>query len=374
MFGYFDVMIEQFTFWILSFFGSLYIILHWMLWNGSKRLFRPNHQGPLHALSVIVAARNEEKNIGSLLDSLTSLQYPTEKFEIIIVNDRSTDSTADVVESFRKTNSQIRLITIETNTSEMPHKKNALRAGITEAKFEILVFTDADCVVGKEWLRSISDAFTEETGVVAGYSPYHAGSSSAFLRYEENKNSLTAAFAVGSGHAYMCTGRNFAYRKKVYKEVNGFERIKQSISGDDDLFLQVVQRVTEWKIRYMTAAESFVRTIPPDSFRQFVNQRTRHVSASSYYPRTIQTGYGIMHLFHLAIITALFISPFYGLVALMVKLNVDGAFIAYGKKIFGEEFTLSDFVRSELLLVLYTFLIAPLGLIRTFDWKESGKS
>lgn len=134
--------------------------------------------------------------------------------------------------------------------------------------------------------------------------------------------------------------KEFAYRRSVYDAVGGFEKIKQSISGDDDLFLQVVQRETKWKIRYMIAPESFVRTIPPVSFRQFVHQRTRHVSASSYYPLSIKAGFGINHLFHLAIVTALVISPFYGMLALMTKLNIDGAFIAYGKRIFGEEFSL----------------------------------
>lgn len=374
IFGYFDDMIDHITFWLLLFFGSLYAGLHGFLAIGARRLFRPIQNGDPHLISVIIAARNEEKNIRPLLESLTIQNYPAEKFEIIIVNDRSSDSTASVVETFQKSHTNIRLVSIEANTTDMPNKKNALRTGINESKNDILVFTDADCVVGKDWLRSISDAFAEDIGAVAGYSPYGKDNVSSFLRYEENKNSLFAASAVELGHAFMCTGRNFAYRRSVYDAVGGFEKIKQSISGDDDLFLQVVQRETKWKIRYMIAPESFVRTIPPVSFRQFVHQRTRHVSASSYYPLSIKAGFGINHLFHLAIVTALIISPFYGLLALMTKFNIDGAFIAYGKRIFGEEFSLPEFVADEVMLVLYSFLIAPLGFISSFDWKGSGKS
>ncbi|MFZ4620387.1 MAG: glycosyltransferase, partial [Bacteroidota bacterium] len=132
-------------------------------------------------------------------------------------------SSAAIVETFQKGSANIRLLTIEANTTDMPNKKNALRTGITEAKNDILVFTDADCVAGKGWLRSISEAFTENIGVVAGYSPYGKENTSSFLRYEENKNSLFAAGAVELDHAYMCTGRNFAYRRSVYNEVGGFE-------------------------------------------------------------------------------------------------------------------------------------------------------
>ncbi len=364
-------MLDQITLWFLLFLGSFYALLHLRLWIGSKRLFHPVHPGQSHLLTVIVAARNEEQNIGRLLRSMTTQNYPASAFEIIIVNDRSTDSTASIVEKFRKEHDNIRLFTIDSNTTDMPNKKNALRTGIEHAKFDILVFTDADADPGKEWLTTITHHFSEGTGVVIGYSPYASEQTPSFLRYEENKNSLIAAAAAGAGQAFLCTGRNIAYRKEVYQQVGGFEKIKQSISGDDDLFLQLVQRETSWKIRYMISPESAVGTIPPSTFREFVNQRTRHVSASSYYPFIVKAGYAVVHLFHAAIITALFISPFNGLLALMVKLNVDGAFIAHGKKLFREEFGVVEFVLNETLLVAYSFLIAPLGFLTSFDWKES---
>ena len=374
IFGYFDDMIDQITFWSLLSFGTFYAVLHAALAFGTTRLFRPNQNTAPLPISVIIAARNEEKNILRVLRSLMDQNYPKDRFEVIVVNDRSTDSTASTVETFRRSFPSVRLITIETNTGDMPHKKNALRTGIAESTFGILAFIDADCIAGKEWLNSISAEFTDEVGAVAGYSPYGDENSSSFLRYEENKNSLYAASAVGLGQAYMCTGRNFSYRKSLFTEVGGFEKIKQSISGDDDLFIQVVQRETKWKIRYMTNPASFVRTLPPLSFRQFVHQRTRHVSASSYYPNAIIAGYGTIHFFHGLIFIALFFSPLNGLLALMLKFNIDGAFIANGKRIFGEEFSLSEFVADEILLVLYSFLIAPLGFIGSFDWKGSSKS
>ncbi|MFA6457024.1 MAG: glycosyltransferase [Bacteroidota bacterium] len=362
-------MIEQLLVLLLLISCCSYTIIHGFLWKGLTGLANLNSESPLPGISVIVAARNEEKNIGALLHSLSQLQYPADAFEVIIVNDRSTDGTESIIQEFLHHNNNFRLLTISTNTSNMPNKKNALRAAIEQSRFDILAFTDADCIVPPAWLQNISQQFSDTVGVVAGYSPYGTDNTSTFLRFEEYMNSLTAASAVGLNSAYMCTGRNFAYRKSVYHQVGGFEKIKHSISGDDDLFLQLVKAETSWKIRYMTSPESYVRTIPPDSFLQFVHQRTRHISASAFYPKIIQSMYGVIHLFHLLVLVGLFISPLTALIVLMVKFNIDGALCARGKTIFGEEFSIPQFTANELLLVLYSFLIGPLGFIRTFNWK-----
>ncbi len=362
-------MIESIFFWSLVIFCSVYIVFHSFLWKGLTTLFKNQTQQEQFSISIIIAVRNEQTSIGNLLHSLVNQDYPLNKFEIIVVNDRSTDSTDSIVENFKRQHSNIRLITIESNNSNMPHKKNALRAGIAQASFHILAFTDADCLVPQQWLNEISKQYVSTVGVVAGYSPYAGETANSFLKYEEYKNSLFAASAIELKQAFLCTGRNFSYRKTIYNEVGGFEEIKNSISGDDDLFLQLVQKKTNWNIRYMTSPESYVQTIPPNSFSQFVNQRTRHVSASKYYPLQIQLAYSFIHLFHLCIFVGFFFVPFISLLAVVIKFNVDALFITKGKDIFHEEFSLMEFVIDESLLVLYSFFIAPLGFLKTFDWK-----
>lgn len=367
-------MVELFDFWVLLPLCAVYVGIHYILWLGLTRLSSPKHTNGHQGISVIVAARNEEKNISSLLQSLVEQKYPSEQFEILVVNDRSTDSTASIAELFAHRHGNVRTINITSNSSDMPHKKNALRTAIAQSKFNIFAFTDADCLVPKNWLNEISENFTNDVGVVAGYSPYMPAAPNSFLRYEEFKNSLIAASAIGLKNAFMCTGRNFAYRREVFEEVGGFEKIKHSISGDDDLFLQLVQRKTLWKIRYMTSLESYIRTVPPASFKQFVSQRTRHVSASIFYPKKIQLMYSLIHLFHLAVFAGFFFTPLFSLIALMVKFNADAAFISHGKKLLGEEFSVPEFAADETLLVLYSFCIAPLGVLMKFDWKGSANT
>lgn len=362
-------MIEQVFFWLCVSFCLLYLIVHGILWKGLNRLQHPKFNDRKHTISVIVAARNEEKNISALLHSLTEQRYPSEMFEIIIADDRSEDSTAQRVKNIQEKYENVRLISIESNTSDMPNKKNALRKAIDNSQFEILAFTDADCIVPQDWLDEVSKHFTDTVGAVAGYSPYTDGFS--FLRYEEFKNSLIASAAVEINNAFLCTGRNFAYRKVVYDQVGGFEKIKHSISGDDDLFLQLVQKETTWKIRYMISPESYIRTLPPGSLAQFIHQRIRHVSAGKYYPKKIQIFYALHHVFLLSIVIGIFISPMTALLALMVKWNIDGAFAAKGKSIFREDFTLPRFAANELLFIAYSLLISPLGFLKNFEWKEN---
>lgn len=329
------------------------------------------NSGTFQGISIIIAARNEEHNIAPLLESLTRLDYPSDRFEVIVVNDRSTDRTSEIVQSFRSRINALSLIEIRENTTDMPHKKHALQHGIAKAKFDIFAFTDADCVVPALWLRELSNHFTEETGMVAGYSPYAGTRVHPYLRYEEFKNSIIAAAALEAGMPFMCTGRNFAYRKQVFIDAGGFEPIKHSVSGDDDLFLQLVHRTTQWKIRYMASPDSTVLTVPPATFGQFIHQRTRHISASRYYLLPIQMGFAIVHLLHLSLAVGFFIAPLTTLILFVLKLNIDAILIAQGMVHFKVRFSPAAFVTQEILLILYSFVIGPLGFLKVVQWKEA---
>lgn len=365
-------MIETLLFGILCFLAIVYVGVALYAFYGLTNL-TPSLTDTVHSFSIIVAARNEERTIAPLLHSLIALDYPKEHYEIIIVNDRSTDATADIVTDISAHAENITLISLTENNSDLPNKKHALSVGIRHARYPILAFTDADCIVPPTWLKRLSEQFSDDVGLVAGYSPYLFHESKhwfhSFLRYEELKGTIFAAAAVGLNSPYMCTGRNLAYRKIVFEQVGGFEKIKHSISGDDDLFLQLVHKTTHWKIRYMTSPSSYVHTQPPIHVRSFVNQRIRHISASKYYPTTIKVLFGCAHLLLLGSLILLLSIPLYALILLLVRMNVDALLIAKGKDLFNEEFSVGEFFRNELLLMFYTLVIGPLGLVKKFEWK-----
>jgi cellulose synthase/poly-beta-1,6-N-acetylglucosamine synthase-like glycosyltransferase len=336
-------------------------------------------------VTVIVAARNEEKNILQLLECL--LQQTYSPFEIIVVNDRSTDKTRNILDTVQKKNPVIRRIDISSIPNDMPAKKNALRAGIEASKGDILCFTDADCFPPPSWIEELVEQFDPEVGLVAGYSPYQTPADVrtygllkkmffTFIAYEEFRAAIWSAGSIGWDLGWLCTGRNLAYRKKVYDEVEGFEHIKQSISGDDDLFLQLVRKQTTWDVRYLQTSESFVPTIPPEDLRSFIEQRKRHFSASKVFTFPMMLFFFFYHLSNLLLYCSpvLFLldplSIHIVLLCVMIKLLADAMLIIFSSRIFHGISYYRSQILMEILYMLYNSFIGPLGIIKEFQWKQ----
>ena len=373
--------IEIVLFLLLASLFVCYCLIHLLAVRGLNSL--PVHQKEISStqppISVVIAARNEEANIGKCLQSLLHQNYPAECFEIIVIDDRSTDSTAAIVTNYQIAHPFVRLVRVDHISTDLPPKKNALNEGIRVSRFDILAFTDADCVASQDWLLSLAKEFTPDVGVVAGYSPmeqyfpetWPARCADSFLRYLEIKNSIGAAAATGLRASYLCTGRNFSYRKSVFNEVGGFDKIKHSISGDDDLFIQLVQKETHWNIRYMLSTKSYVETKPLCSVSAFINQRKRHFSAAKYYPNRMKFIFALIHGYSGFALLMVIIHPSIGILALAVKLAIDSILFYKGSIVFGNRRLLRWLAPLEIAAILYNLAIGPLGFFGSFDWKET---
>jgi cellulose synthase/poly-beta-1,6-N-acetylglucosamine synthase-like glycosyltransferase len=368
---------------LLGFFAAFYSLSLLGLTVGILRLRPPGYRRK-PKVSVIVAARNEEIHLNGLLESLVHQDYPS--FEIVIVNDRSTDGSASILASYRQHFPQIQVIEITAPGTHLPSKKNALSLGIAASKGEILLFTDADCLAPPAWISTIVSGFEDEVGLVAGYSPYDLEPDDvrpatlfssllrSFVKYEEFKGAIWSAGSIGLNLGWLCTGRSLAYRRVVFDEVDGFEKIKHSVSGDDDLFLQLVRRETQWKIGYVTHPESHVPTYPPHTFRDFLAQRVRHFSAGKYFSAPMKTFFFLFHLSSLFILLS-FLAAIASLTSLsyawpyVVKCICDSILFFVAAPKFRETRFAPTFLLMELLIVLYNILIGPLGFIRKFEWK-----
>jgi cellulose synthase/poly-beta-1,6-N-acetylglucosamine synthase-like glycosyltransferase len=365
-----------------------YFLVHLCLLAGMKRTKRVRSEA-LPRVSIIVAARNEEASVRELLQCLLRQTYPD--YEIIIVNDRSTDGTAGIIAEIQKENPLIRRIDITAAAPDMPAKKNALRAGIEESRGEVLCFTDADCCPPPTWLEELAGHFEPDVGLVAGYSPYQipinaSGSGIiralkksffSFIAYEEFRAAIWSAASIGLNAGWLCTGRNLAYRRAVYDQLGGFEKIKMSVSGDDDLFLQLVRRNTDWNIRYAVSPRSYVPTIPPANLPAFIEQRKRHFSAAKYFSLPMKLFFFLYHSSNLILVLSI---VFYlaGLLSLpslgicmFAKLAADAVLIASSMRIFGSYQFRHTYTVFEALYVLYNTIIGPLGLFRRFEWKPN---
>ncbi|MGA0254291.1 MAG: glycosyltransferase, partial [Rhodothermales bacterium] len=206
-----------------------------------EKTFREAFEGEWPALSVIVAARNEEAVIDRLLDAMARQTY--ERFELIVVDDGSTDDTAVLVEERAAGDDRIRLI-----RQDQAGKKAAIHAALSVSAHPVCVFTDADCTPGPDWLAAHARAHGGPgASLVVGYSPLEGPASwlVRFQQFDTTLNQFLAASAIGDGKAYMARGGNLSYARALHDQAGGFEAHVHHISGDDTLFIQAVRRQTD---------------------------------------------------------------------------------------------------------------------------------
>ncbi|MEE4310646.1 MAG: glycosyltransferase [candidate division KSB1 bacterium] len=345
-------------------------------------LFRltPGKNNTTPFISIIVAARNEEENIGACLNALTEQDYNRSRLEIIIVDDRSTDSTADIVKTEMGTHNHVKLIRIRECEPGMAPKKNALRTGIEASRGEILLFTDADCVPRSGWARSMVRHFHPDVGLVAGFAPLeNTDNPTLFTRLIGLDSLALASVAAGSfglKFPVTCTGRNLAYRKSLYDEIGGFGEIGHMISGDDDLFLHLARRKTGYAMRYAIEAESLVPSGTVKNANAFVNQRVRHASKGTTYRPGMVIGLSAVYVLNLSIlilgIISVFHSKFFPMFAvpLLLKSIFEFTLLLKASLIFSKLRWLRYFPIAEILHIPYVVIFALLGQVGKFSWKD----
>ncbi len=326
-------------------------------------------------VSIILAARNEEQNIRSCVKALIDQNYPEDLLQIVIVDDGSTDETVPILKSFE---SKVSDLTILQTHSKTGNKKLALDKAIRKCTGEILLFTDADCVPSAAWVQTMVNYFSDDIGLVAGFSPVIDPSDSFFgkiLHLDSIAAGFVAAGAIGNGSAATCTGRNLGYRRQLFQEVNGFSEIQKSTSGDDDLFLQLVKMKTHWNINYAIDSDAIVPSYQTKSFVQFINQKKRHLSAGKYYNRKNQFLYLLFHLSNLSFFVFPILSVWYqkflisSLLLIMGKLFFDWVVIRSCARKFQQPINFNPFLVWEIFFPFYHLIIAPLSWFGKIRWK-----
>ncbi len=356
---------------------SMYLVWYLFLARGQFAIFQMA-ETDTPFVSVIVAAHNEEKHLDDLLTSLQKQTYPAEQFEIIIVDDRSTDKTNLILKNWQKKLPNLFVYRIEQPSVHLPAKKFALTQGIQKSRGNILLFTDADCFAAPTWISTTLSYFTDDTGVVIGFSPLKAADKKLLprlLELESVFNSLVARAGLAWNIPMTATGRNLAYRKSVFKQVNGFQAIAHSISGDDDLFLHLVHRRTSFRTQFANSPKGTVASILPTSWKQFFRQRIRHFSAGKYYNPLSKLIYALFHLSN----TVLLLSPILCiwnrqihliLVLLFLKFSMDFFLLSSFQKSFKYSTSLCLLVLWEYFYLAEVWIIGILSNFLPIKWKE----
>jgi len=247
-------------------------------------------------ISVIVCAKNEAENVRKFVPILAEQDYPD--FEIILIDDASSDETLEILEAFEKQYTNIRLVKVENIEAFWGNKKFALTLGIKAAKKEYLLFTDADCYpTSKEWIKEMSSQFTAQKTIVLGYGAYEkiAGSFlNKIIRFETMLTAVQYFSWAKMGHPYMGVGRNLAYKKEEFFNVNGFIDHMKLRSGDDDLFINQAANAKNTTI--CSSAESFTYSMPKTSFKDWFAQKRRHVSTAGFYKGFDRMQLGVFYI------------------------------------------------------------------------------
>lgn len=329
------------------------------------------HQRPF--ITIIVPAHNEVHNLPECLEALAAQSYPPDQLEIIVVDDRSTDHTADLIRQKMKQMPQLKLISVSTQTCLCP-KKNALNIGIQASSGTLIFTTDADCQPQKHWVETMVTHFTPEVGMVMGYAPLQSkqGFFQSLLSLQSLVVGALAAGSSGMGFPLTCSGRNLAYRRRAFDDVNGFDPIGHIIGGDDVLLMCAIAK-TPWKIRFNHAPNAAVLSAPHTD-RQFDRQRRYQSKAIHYGIPTLILALAI-YIFHFILflypvfawIYPTLVWPFGGCLA--IKMGADLTFLFLAAHRLRSPFPPVQALILEMVLLPYIVIFCALGIFAPFKWK-----
>lgn len=237
------------------------------------------------AVSVVIAAHDEEANIAALLEALFAQDHSPELFEVLLVDDRSTDRTADIALSYRD-RLDLRVLRIEETPPGVSPKKFALHEGITAASHEIVLLTDADCVPRSGWIAGMAEAFSQPADAVIGLAPLtvrgRRTSAAAYAAFESRRTATLAIAAAASGLPYMASGRSWAFTREAYARCGGLPALYGHLGGDDDLLLQRMIAHGA-KVGTCTRQDAIVESAAKGSWSELFRQKQRHYRVSSAY-------------------------------------------------------------------------------------------
>src|SRR5688500_7438929 len=240
-------------------------------------------QSQQHPVSVIICSRDEDENLARNLPGILVQQYPS-SYEVVTVNDNSVDDSKYILQELKRTFKALNVVELTHEAKLISGKKYPLSIGIREAKHEVLLLTDADCVPASEyWIQKMQDGYLEDTEIVLGYGAYHktSGLLNKLIRFETFHTALQYLSYALAGMPYMGVGRNLSYKKDLFLRNKGFSSINHIPSGDDDLFINKV--ATAKNTAVIIDQDAVTRSVPKTTWSGWLKQKSRHYTTAKFY-------------------------------------------------------------------------------------------
>lgn len=330
------------------------------------------------SFSVIVPLRNEVAHAFATLTALSKQNY-SGQWEVICIDDRSTDATANIIQQFCDQDSRFKLIQIPLDAPKVTSpKKRALSIGFAAAKGDILLTTDADCMAPEGWIRSMANCFEEDIGIVQG--PKKIRPDGSFIsRYQEHEifglvSIEAATFALGQ--PMIASAPSLAYRRELYESVGGFAELENTISGDDDLLVRKMQKEKKWRVTYNPSPDACVTTSPVTTWNALIQQRARWASNGAHYD---EKGFVAILVCVYAFYWWLAVSPLLALIgvipwtlvwaSVLLKILLSARFLSLTSQRLGHHGLMRDLVWCEVLHVPIVLIAVILGHLGLYKWK-----
>ncbi len=266
----------------------VYVVLIIQLIFGFNKVksFHVTDLTPKTTFTIVVPFRNEAKNLPTLLESISNLNYPHKLIEIILVDDFSQDNSERVCIQWRMKHEYLDTTLLENLHLSNSPKKDAIGRAMPIAKHNWVVTTDADCIVNKNWLLTLDNYIqTNNPEMIVGAVMYKA-KNNWFHHFQQLDLMSLQGVTIGSfgiGKPFMCNGANFAYTKKFFTEIGGFGGISDTVSGDDVFLLQKAVNANLDKVHYLKNRNSIVKTKPENDLFKLFMQRVRWAGKSTGY-------------------------------------------------------------------------------------------
>jgi glycosyltransferase involved in cell wall biosynthesis len=343
----------------------IFILIFLRIKTVSNNILTNNHLG----ISIIVAAKNESANIKLLVESVYKQKYDYSKFELILVDDNSSDDTLNIMSTLA--NNYSNLIVIQANKKQFSGKRGALQLGIERANFPNIVITDADCEPSSSFLMAYSNKFNENYDFIFGASPMRQTDTftNKIASYDNLwVHILTFSFA-NIGFPYSASARSFGFKKDSFFEIEGYENTTDTLSGDDDLLLREAVK-KRMKITTIINPEAFVYTSSKQTFNAYLNQKARHTSSSNYYLITTKSILGLWHLLNLIMLLSIVLIPYSPSYVLLffTKILGDIYIVRHLMNRFGYLFTFIELIYLQLIYDLLLPIIFIKGFYSKNKW------
>lgn len=336
-----------------------------------------------HFFSIIISVRNEENSIYDCIESLLNQNYPNDKFEIIVVNDFSTDQTIEILQKFLEPNLMILNLSdfIPANYNG-GFKKKAIEIGINKSKGNWIITTDGDVVASENWLMTIN-AFIQSnnTKLITGPVLFEVNKSSLerFQALDFTGMMLITAAGYAQEKPLLCNGANLTFNKSVFYEVGGYSGNEHIPSGDDLFLLEKIKDIYPNEVHFLKTDNSLIYTKPKSNISDYVQQRLRWgTKTTKLKDKTTIITLGLIWLNCFNITFGLLLTPFINsqlwsiiLIIGLLKTIIDYILLYNSTAFWKNRALLKGFIISEL---YHTFFTSLIGLMGIFSKKVSWKS